>query len=83
MTHAVVDVERWLEGKEARAAAIGAVGTNVVDYVAVDGSNNIAITADVHEMDAAQALVTTPTPEVAALMEEHGVVRPITAYVEA
>ena len=29
MTHAVVDVGRWLEGKDARAAAIGAVGTNV------------------------------------------------------
>ena len=42
MTHAVVDVERWLGGKEARAAAIGAVGANVTDYVASDGSNNIA-----------------------------------------
>ena len=83
MTHAVVDLERWLGGKEARAAAIGAVGANVTDYVASDGSSNIAVTADVHDMDAAKAMVTSPPPEVVALMEQHGVVQPITAYIEA
>jgi hypothetical protein len=83
MTHAVVDVERWLGGKEARAAALGAVGANVTDYVASDGSNNIALTADVHDMDAAKAMISSPPPEVVALMEQHGVVQPITAYIEA
>lgn len=83
MTHAVVDIERWLEGKEARAQAIGAVGTNVTDYVALDGSSSIAVTADVHDMDAAQALISSPPPEAVALMEKHGVVQPITAYIEA
>ena len=83
MTHAVVDLERWLGGKEARAAAIGAVGANVTDYVASDGSSNVAVTADVHDMDAAKAMVTSPPPEVVALMEQHGVVQPITAYIEA
>jgi hypothetical protein len=83
LTHAVEDVERWLEGKAERAAAIGAVGTNVTDYVALDGSNKIAVTADVHDMDAAQAMITSPPPEVAAPMQKHGVIQPITAYVEA
>ena len=46
LTHAVEDVERWLEGKAERAAAIGAAGTNVTDYVALDGSNKIAVTAE-------------------------------------
>jgi len=65
LTHAVEDVERWLEGKAERAAAIGAAGTNVTDRVALDGSNKIAVTADVHDMDAAQAMITSPrrTPE--------------------
>src|SRR5205807_6494902 len=65
LTHAVEDVERWLEGKAERAAAIGAAGTNVTDYVALDGSNKIAVTTDVHDMDAAQAMITSPrrTPE--------------------
>jgi hypothetical protein len=83
LTHAVEDLERWLEGKAERAAAIGAAGTNVTDYVALDGSNKIAVTADVHDMDAAQAMITSAPPEVAAAMQKHGVIQPITAYVEA
>ena len=84
ITHAVVDVERWLNGKADRAAAIeSATGTNVTDHVAHDGSNNIAITADVGDVAAMQAMLTSPPPEVVARMEEHGVVPPITAYIEA
>ena len=83
LIHAVEDVERWLEGKAERAAAIGAVGTNVTDYVALDGSNKIAVTTDVHDLGAAQAMISSPPPDVAAAMQKHGVVPPITAYVEA
>ena len=84
LTHGVVDVERWLEGKFERAAAIeSGTGSNVVDHVAADGSNNIAITADVADMDALRAMLAAPPPEVLARMEAHGVVPPITAYVEA
>jgi hypothetical protein len=83
LTHAVIDVERWLKGKEERAAAIGAAGTNVTDYVAADGSNNIAVTVDISDMDAAQALISSPPPEIAAQMESHGVIQPVTLYVEA
>jgi len=83
LTHAVEDLERWLEGKAERAAAIGAAGTNVTDYVALDGSNKIAVTADVHDMDAAQAMITSPPTEVDAAMQKHGVIQPVTAYVEA
>jgi hypothetical protein len=82
-THAVVDVERWLGGKAECAAAIGTAGANVTDYVAHDGSNNVAVTADIQDMDAAQAMMTSPPPEIAALMEQHGVVPPLTAYIEA
>ncbi len=84
ITHAVTDIERWLEGKAERAAAIeSGTGSNVTDFVAKDGSNNIAITADVADVDAMQTMLASPPPEVAAKMQEHGVVPPITAYVEA
>lgn len=84
LTHAVVDAERWLEGKAERAAAIeSGSGSNVTDYVAADGSNNIAVTADVADVDAIRAMLASPPPEVLARMEEHGVVLPITAYIEA
>jgi hypothetical protein len=82
ITHAVVDIERWLKGKAARAAAIES-GADVTDYVAHDGSNNIAVTADVRDLDALQAMLASPPPDVAAKMEEHGVIPPITAYVAA
>jgi hypothetical protein len=83
-THAVVDVERFLKGKKDRAEAIGSAGgSNVTDHVAVDGSNNVAVTADFDDPATFQAMLASPPPEVAALMEEHGVVPPITAYIEA
>jgi hypothetical protein len=84
ITHAVVDIERWLQGKSERAAAIeSASGSNVTDYVALDGSNNVAVTADVTDLDATQVMMASPPPKVAAKMDEHGVIPPITAYVEA
>lgn len=78
-THAVVDIDRWLKGKADRAQ----LGSNVVDYVAEDGSNNIAITADVDDFAALQAMLAAPPAEVQAQMDEHGVVPPITTYIEA
>ena len=84
ITHTVVDVERWLQGKAERAAAIeSGSGTNVTDYIAQDGSNNIAVTADVSDLDAIKAMLTSPAPEILARMEDHGVVPPITTYIEA
>jgi hypothetical protein len=84
ITHAVEDVQRWLNGKAVRAAAIeSGSGSNVTDYVAQDGSNNIAVTADVGDLAAMGAMLASPSPEVLAAMQEHGVVPPITAYVEA
>jgi hypothetical protein len=82
VTHAVVDIERWLKGKAERAASIGSFATNVTDHVAADGSNNVAITADVHDMKGAQAMMASPSPEAAAQMESHGVLPPMTAYIE-
>jgi hypothetical protein len=84
VTHAVVDVERWLNGKAGRAEAIESVsGSNVTDYVAEDGSNNIAVTADFSDLSAMQAMLASPPPEVLAVMEEHGVIPPFTVYIEA
>jgi hypothetical protein len=84
LTHAVEDIERWLEGKAERAAAIEAgSGSNVQDYVAADGSTNIAVTADIADVDGIKAMLASPPPEVLEKMEAHGVVPPITAYIEA
>jgi hypothetical protein len=82
ITHAVEDMERWLKGKDERAASIGTVGTNVTDHVASDGSNNVAISADVTDPAAVQAMLASPSPELTAQMQSHGVVPPATVYIE-
>ena len=84
ITHAVQDIDRWLQGKSERAAAIeSGTGSNVIDYVAQDGSNNIAICADVADIDAMTSMLAAPPPEVAAWMEAHGVVPPPTVNIES
>jgi hypothetical protein len=83
ITHAVQDIDRWLQGKAERAAAIeSGTGSNVTDYVAQDGSKNIAITADVTDVDAMNSMLAAPPAEVMDRMEAHGVVPPLTLYVE-
>lgn len=84
ITHAVENIDRWLEGNAERAAAIeSGSGSNVTDYVAQDGSNNIAISADVSDVGKLQSMLASPPPEVLEKMQAHGVVQPIRAYVEA
>jgi hypothetical protein len=84
ITHAVQDIDRWLHGKAERAAAIeSGTGSNVTDYVAQDGSNNIAITADVADVDAMKSMLAAPPAEVVERMEAHGVVQPLTVYIES
>ena len=84
ITHAVEDVQRWLNGKAARTEAIeSGSGSNVTDYVAQDGSNNIAVAADVSDLTAMGAMLASPSPEIVATMQEHGVIPPLTVYIEA
>ena len=84
ITHAVEDLDRWLAGQSERAAAIeSGSGSNVTDYVAADGSNNIAVTADVADVEQLKGMLASPPPEVLEKMQAHGVVQPITSYVQA
>ncbi len=80
-THAVKDVEVWLAGRQARAAAIGEFGTNVVDYAPVDDRNVVATTADIYNMDGLVGAMATP--EMQALEAKHGVIHPISVFVQS
>ena len=83
ITHAVADVDKWLGFKAERAEAIaGLGGSDVVDHVAHDGSNQIAVSANVTDVDRIMAALASPPPELAAAMEKHGVLPPLVAYVE-
>ena len=81
--HNVADTDKWLEFKDERASAIGMVGgTNVVDHVAQDGAKTVAVTADVSDMDGMVAALASPPPEMVEIMQRHGVIPPLTIYVE-
>jgi hypothetical protein len=53
-----------------------------VDCVAPDGSNTVAVSANLDDVEAMQAAMASPPPELQALMESHGVRPPIAIYVE-
>lgn len=83
VTHGVADVDTWLGFKAERADAIATLGgSNVVDHVAEDGSNTVAVAAEVSDVDGMVAALSSPPPEMAAVMESHGVRPPLTVYVE-
>ena len=82
ITHAIQDVDRWLAGKTERASALQGA-TELTDLVAQDGSKHAAVTFDIDDLDAFKAMLASLPPEVAAQAESHGVIMPMTVYVEA
>ena len=82
ITHAVQDVERWRKGKDERAAALPGA-TDVTDLVAMDGSNHAAVAFGVDDLDALKTVLSSVPPEMAAQAESHGVIMPMTVYVQA
>ena len=81
ITHAVKDVDRWLLGHDERHAAIPG-STNGADLVALDGSPQAAVAFDIDDVSALTAMLADLPPEVAAKAESHGVLMPMTVYVE-
>ena len=55
VTAAVKDVEAWLKFKPELIAQMSAVASDGTSYVAMDGSNRVATTWDVPDMEAFQA----------------------------
>jgi hypothetical protein len=82
VTAAVKDVKAWLKFKPELIAQMSAVASDGTSYVAMDGSNRVASTWDVPDMDAFQAAQTAVSPEAAAAMERYGMIPPVTVYIE-
>jgi hypothetical protein len=83
ITHDVADVDTWLKFKSERADAVsGMGGRHVVDHVANDGSNRVALSVEIDEVEAMLAAIASPPPELLGAMERHGVIPPLTVYVE-
>ena len=82
ITHAVKDLDTWLSFKGERATELSSLASDVRDHVAADGSRNVAITVEVNDLAALQAAMASPPPELAEAMDRHGVIQPLTTYVE-
>ena len=81
VTATVKDVEAWLEFKPQLIAHMSAVASDGTSYVAMDGSNRVASTWDVPDLEAFQTAQSAASPEMAAAMEQHGMIPPVTIYI--
>ena len=82
VTAAVKDVEAWLTFKADMATALSAVASDGSSYVAMDGSNQVASTWDVPDMEAFQAAQRSFPPELAAAAERAGMIPPVMIYIK-
>ena len=82
VTAAVKDVEAWLKFKADMIAALSAVASDGSSYVAMDGSNQVASTWDVPDMEAFQAAQRSFSPELAAAAERAGMIPPVMIYIK-
>ena len=74
VTAAVNDVEEWLRFKADMVPAMSAVATDGSSYVAMDGSNRVASTWDVPDMEAFQAAQSSFSAELAAAAQRAGMI---------
>lgn len=80
-THTVEDVKHWASKGHERVEILGQFATEIVSYVAADGSNKVAMSANIHDMEGLIAM--SQTPEAAAARESHGVLPPVVFHNEA
>lgn len=79
--HHVTDADHWVSKHSERVEAFASWGSNVVDYVAGDGSDWVIVGVNVHDMDAMKAALASP--EIEAAKKAHGVIEPIHMFIEA
>jgi hypothetical protein len=80
ITHPVKDVKHWASKSDERVEIFAPFATEVVSYVATDGSNRVAVSLNVHDMEGGLAF--SQSPEAAEGMEAHGVLQPLVWHFE-
>ncbi len=79
-THPVRDRDLWASKHSERVKAFASWGSKVRDYLSADGSNNAAVSVEVHDMAAMQAALASP--EIEAAKQAHGVLEPLKMHIE-
>jgi len=80
VTHPVKDVKHWASKGDERVEILSPFATDIVSYVAADGSNQVVVAANIHDMEGMTAFM--QTPEAAEAMESHGVLQPLVWHFE-
>jgi hypothetical protein len=80
-TNTVQDVQHWASKGDERVEFIGPFATEIVSYVAADGSNQVAVSANIHNVEGLMAWM--QSSEAAAAFESHGVIPPVVLHIEA
>ncbi len=78
-THPVSDVEHWASKHSERVEAFASWGSNVVDCLGADGSNNVSVCVEVHDLDVMQAAMASP--DIEAKKQANGVLEPISVFI--
>lgn len=78
ITHRVEDVTKWKEFDGERETNMSAFATQIHAHVASDGSDNVAVTMDVSNMEGLKSFMASETCD--AIMRRHGVIKPVTIY---
>ena len=74
VTAEVNDVEEWLKFKADMVPAMSAVASDGSSYVAMDGSNRVASSWDVPDMEAFQAAQGSFSRDLAAAVDRAGMI---------
>jgi hypothetical protein len=74
VTATVNNVEEWLKFKAEMVPAMAAVASDGSSYVAMDGSNHVASTWDVADMEAFQAAQSSFSDGLAAAAQRAGMI---------
>jgi hypothetical protein len=74
VTATVNNVEEWLKFKAEMVPAMAAVASDGSSYVAMDGSNHVASTWDVADMEAFQAAQSSFSDDLAAAAQRAGMI---------
>ena len=80
ITHAVRDRALWASKHSERVAAFASWGTNVVDHFNSDDASHVAVSVDVHDLAGMRKAIASP--EIEAAKRAHGVVDPLSIYIE-
>jgi hypothetical protein len=78
-THAVEDKDHWASFHSERVEVFAPYGTDLVDHMTPD-SNQVAVTVNIHDMEGLMGSL--KGPEMQEAMNRHGVIQPVTFFVE-